>query len=344
MTFPEFELENGCVLREVPVAYKTWGKLNPEATNVIVVCHSLTSNCDVEDWWSPLIGPGKALDTTDYFIVCANAIGSPYGTASPVTVDPQTGVIYGITFPIPSIRDTVNLHKKLLSALGVKKIAFPVGGSMGGMQVLEWAFHKDFVSALAPIGVGGRHSPWCIGWSEAQRQAIYSDPSWKDGSYSQEKAPSDGLSIARMIAMISYRSFGSFNEKFGRKIQTENQEKNYAVESYLRHQGNKLVSRFDANCYIRLTQSMDTHDVARGRGDYFSVLSEISQPSLVIGIDTDILYPLVEQKELLSHMPDARLEVLESEHGHDGFLIETEAVNEIIATWRKEVVEPLISN
>ena len=340
--FPEFSLENGSVLTDVPVAYKTWGKLNAAANNVIIVCHSLTSNCDVEDWWFPLIGPGKALDTDQYFILCANAMGSPYGTASPITLDPLTGNPYGVKFPIPTIRDTVNLHKKLLDEIGVQKIAFPVGGSMGGMQVLEWAFHEDFVHALVPISVGGRHSPWCIGWSEAQRQAIYRDPAWENGHYLLQKGPSDGLSVARMIAMISYRSFGSFNQKFGRNIQTENEEASFSVESYLRHQGHKLVERFDANCYVRLTESMDSHDISRNRGDYFQVLSEIKQPSLIIGIDTDILYPLEEQRELSSYMPNSTLEVLKSDHGHDGFLIETDAVNRTVAAWRKKVVDPIL--
>ncbi len=342
--FPEFFLESGSILKNVPVAYKTWGKLNIAANNVIVVCHSLTSNCDVEDWWSPLIGPGKALDTDQYFVVCANAMGSPYGTASPITIDPLTGLQYGIKFPIPTIRDTVNLHKKLLDELGVQKIAFPIGGSMGGMQVLEWAFHEDFVFALVPIGVGGRHSPWCIGWSETQRQAIYRDPAWEYGNYLPEKGPSDGLAIARMIAMMSYRSYGSFDEKFGRNVKTENKKTSFSVESYLRHQGEKLVHRFDANCYVRLTESMDTHDISRSRGEYFQVLSEIKQPSLIIGIDTDILYPLEEQRELSSYMPNSIFEVLKSDHGHDGFLIETDTVNRIVAAWRKTVVDPILVN
>jgi len=342
MTFSEFTLENGRTLKDVPVAYKTWGKLNEAADNVIVVCHSLTSNCDVESWWAPLIGSGKALDTEQYFVLCANAMGSPYGTVSPLSVDPLTETHYGLNFPVPTIRDTVNLHKKLLDKLGVKRIAFPIGGSMGGMQALEWSFYGDFVLALAPIGVGGRHSAWCIGWSEAQRQAIYQDPVWNNGNYLLGEGPSGGLSIARMIAMISYRSFHSFQEKFGRTTVDKNKEGRFSVESYLHHQGGKLVDRFDANCYLRLTESMDSHDVSRGRGNYSEVLSKIKQPTLIIGIDSDILYPLDEQKELSTYLPNAILEVLVSSHGHDSFLIETETVNRIVAEWRQTIVEPLL--
>ena len=342
MTFSEFALENGRTLKDVPVAYKTWGKLNETADNVIVVCHSLTSNCDVESWWAPLVGPGKALDTEQYFVLCANAMGSPYGTVSPLSVDPLTETHYGLNFPIPTIRDTVNLHKKLLDKLGVKRIAFPIGGSMGGMQVLEWGFYGDFVLALVPIGVGGRHSAWCIGWSEAQRQAIYQDPAWKNGSYPLGEGPSEGLSIARMIAMISYRSFHSFQEKFGRTTVDKEKKERFSVELYLHHQGGKLVDRFDANCYLRLTESMDSHDVSRGRGNYSEVLSKIRQPTLVIGIDSDILYPLDEQKELSTYLPNATLEVLVSDHGHDSFLIETETVNRIVTAWRQTIVEPLL--
>ena len=191
---------------------------------------------------------------------------------------------------------------------------------MGGMQVLEWGFYGDFVLALVPIGVGGRHSAWCIGWSEAQRQAIYQDPAWNNGSYPPGEGPSEGLSIARMIAMISYRSFHSFQEKFGRTTVKKDKEEYFSVESYLHHQGGKLVDRFDANCYLRLTESMDSHDVSRGRGSYYEDLSKIRQPTLVIGIDSDILYPLNEQRELSTHLPNATLEVLTSDHGHDSFL------------------------
>lgn len=336
---PRFTLEDGTTLEQVPVAYRTWGRLAPDGANAVVVCHALTGNADVAAWWGALLGRGRALDTDRDFIVCANVLASPYGTASPITTNPATGRPYGADFPIPTIRDTVALHRLLLERLGVRRVRFAIGGSMGGMQALEWAFFGDFVGGIVPIGVGGRHSAWCIGWSETQRQAIFADPSWQGGRYPPGEGPEVGLSIARMIAMISYRSFASFERRFGRERNEFRGRTRFAVESYLEHQGEKLVRRFDANCYVRLTQSMDTHDVSRGRGDYFDVLSGVKQPALVVGVDTDILYPLDEQRELARYMPRARLAVLESEHGHDAFLIDQERMNAIVQEWRREVID-----
>lgn len=336
-TFASFRLENGVELTDVPVAYRTWGRLNAAGDNAIVVCHALTGNVDVDDWWAGLLGPGRALDTDRYFVVCANVLGSPYGTASPLTSNPATGRPYGADFPVPTVRDSVALHRRLLERLGIRQVAFAIGGSMGGMQALEWAFHGRFVRGIVPIGVGGRHSAWCIAWSEAQRQAIYADPLWRGGRYPREQGPDAGLATARMIAMISYRSFASFEARFGRAVEGAGSqgESRFSVESYLGYQGLKLVARFDANCYVRLTQKMDTHDVARGRGEYHEVLGRIEQPALVVGIDTDVLYPLAEQRELVQHLPNGQLTVLEAQHGHDSFLIEVEALNDIVDHWSR---------
>lgn len=339
ITIPEFTLESGRTLRDVPVAYRTWGRLNAEADNTLIVCHALTGSPDVETWWTELLGPGRAFDTERYFIISANVLGSPYGSASPVTVNPETGRPYGPDFPQVTIRDTVALHRRLLERLGVKQVAAVVGGSMGGMQALEWAFEGEFVRKIVPIAVGARHAAWQIGWSEAQRQAIYADPNWNGGRYTPEAPPASGLATARMMAMISYRTYDSFAERFGRKEMTsENGTASapFAVESYLRYQGQKLVGRFDANSYVRLTQQMETHDVARGRGDSLEVLSVIEQPALVVGIDTDVLYPLTEQEELVRHLPKGELEVLTSSHGHDAFLIETDPLNKRLRSWLLE--------
>ncbi len=330
---PEFTLESGVVLRQVPVAYRIWGHLNREGTNALVICHALTGSADVDQWWGDLLGPGKAFDTNRFFVVCANVLGSPYGTASPLTFNPATGRPYGPEFPLVTIRDTVRLHRCLLEHLGVQQVAVVVGGSMGGMQVLEWAFFGEYVRAIIPIAVGGRHSAWCIAWSEAQRQAIYADPRWQGGHYDPNDPPVQGLATARMMAMISYRSYQSFEARFGRRRMVRDTEELFAVESYLHYQGEKLVRRFDANCYVRLTQKMDSHDVSRGRGPYPEVLAEIRQPALVVGIDSDVLYPLVEQEELVNHLPNASLYVLHSPHGHDAFLIETKILNEVLREW-----------
>lgn len=343
ITIDCLNLDSGKVLADVPVAYRTWGRLNEAKDNAIVVCHALTGDTNADDWWAPLIGPGRVLDTDRYFVVCPNVPGSPYGSASPITHNPATGAPYGPDFPVVTVRDAVRLHRRLLDHLGVRQVAMAIGGSMGGMQVLEWAFFGPYVRAIVPIGVGGRHSAWAIGWSEAQRQTIYADPNWRDGRYDADHPPAAGLAAARMAAMISYRSWASFEQRFGRQADPRLDER-FAVEGYLRYQGEKLVRRFDANCYIRLTQLMDTHDVAAGRGAYPDVLARIRQPALVIGINSDILYPLEEQQELAKHMPNAELAVLHSVHGHDAFLIEFDQLEALLRPWMAAHVEGGLSH
>lgn len=331
---PEFELESGEVLFEVPVAFRTWGKLNDDADNVVIVCHALTGDMNADDWWGDLVGPGRIIDTDRYFVVCANVIGSPYGTLSPLSNDPRRGRPYGAAFPEATIRDTVRLHSRLLDDLGVREVRLATGGSMGGMQVLEWALLDERVKAVAPIAVGARHSAWCIGWSEAQRQAIFADPNWNDGHYPSDAPPVKGLAAARMAAMISYRSRASFEERFGRdRMKDVSGGETFAVSSYLRYQGVKLVERFDANCYVHLTYQMDTHDIGRGRNGHLEALRQIEIPALVIGIDSDGLYPLEEQAELAEYLPKGELAVIKSAHGHDAFLIEFNALESIFSSW-----------
>jgi homoserine O-acetyltransferase len=335
----QFTFEDGSTFGAVPVAWQSWGTLNAAGDNCVLVCHALTGNADVPAWWGELLGPGRALDPERDFIVCANVLGSPYGSFSPITRESRTGEPFGATFPIPTIRDTVRLHRALLEKIGVRRIRFCIGGSMGGMHALEWAFEEDFVGAIVPIAVGGRHSAWCIAWSEAQRQAIYGDPHWNAGRYDEQSRPDFGLAIARMIAMCTYRSFESFDERFGRTVRSQSTGDQYAVEGYLHYQGAKLVDRFDANCYVRLTQSMDTHDLSRGRGDYFDVLQSMTLPCLTVGISSDVLYPLEEQRELARYMPNAELAVLDAPYGHDSFLIERSRLNEIVVDWRRRRVD-----
>ncbi|KAI8379294.1 homoserine O-acetyltransferase [Radiomyces spectabilis] len=215
---PEFTLESGVTLKDVPVAWKSWGKLNEQADNCMVICHALTGSADVEDWWGPLMGPRRAFDPTKFFIVCCNVMGSPYGSASPLTINTDTDERYGPEFPLASVRDDVRLHRLILDHLGVKQVAICIGGSMGGMQVLEWAFMgKDYVRTIVPIATSGRHSAWGISWGEAQRQSIYSDPNYGDGYYTDELPPNVGLAAARMSALLTYRSRNSFESRFGRK-------------------------------------------------------------------------------------------------------------------------------
>ncbi|KAG9047037.1 homoserine O- acetyltransferase [Tulasnella sp. UAMH 9824] len=219
---PSFTLESGVTLREVPVAYKTWGTLNATKDNVMIICHAFTGSADVEDWWGPLMGPGKAFDPRRFFIICLNTMGSPYGSASPVTVNPDTGELYGPEFPLTTIRDDVRLHKIILDDLGITSVAVVVGGSMGGMAVLEWPLctPPGYVKHIVPIATSARHSAWCISWGETQRQSIYSDPDYLDGYYDPvDGQPRSGLSAARMAALLTYRSRDSFETRFGRKPQ-----------------------------------------------------------------------------------------------------------------------------
>ncbi|KAH8680992.1 Alpha/Beta hydrolase protein [Xylariales sp. PMI_506] len=219
---PSFTLESGVTLHNLPLAYTTRGKLSPNKDNAMVICHALTGSADVSDWWGPLLGgPGRAFDTSRFFVICMNSLGSPYGTASPVTAkdgNPENG-IYGPEFPLTTIRDDVNLHKMLLDDLGVRQVAAVIGGSMGGMLVLEWAyFGKDYVRCIVPMATSSRHSAWGISWGEAQRQSIYADPKYDDGYYSFDDPPVTGLGAARMSALLTYRSRNSFETRFGRNI------------------------------------------------------------------------------------------------------------------------------
>jgi homoserine O-acetyltransferase/O-succinyltransferase len=216
---PEFELESGEILREVPVAYKTYGTLNDKRNNVMVICHALTGSSDVGDWWGPLMGRDMAMDPSKFFIICINALGSPYGSASPCTIDPETGTYYGPEFPLATVKDDARLQKMLLDDLGINQIAVVLGGSMGGMLALEYAyFGPDYVKTVIAIATCACHSAWGISWGEAQRQSIYSDPKYLDGYYKFDDPPVAGLGAARMAAMLTYRSRNSFESKFGRAV------------------------------------------------------------------------------------------------------------------------------
>jgi homoserine O-acetyltransferase len=328
----EFVLENGEALQGVEIAYRTWGDPENAADHAILICHALTGSADVEAWWPNIIGPGKTFDPDHDFIVCANILGSCYGTTGPTNHKPGSGERYRAAFPRISVRDMVELERVLLDELGIEKIELVTGPSLGGMQALEWAaMYPERVGSVVPIGVGGRHSAWCIGISEAQRAAIATDPNWNGGFYSDDAPPEQGLAAARMMAVCTYRSWENFAERFGRE---EREEDVYQVQSYLRHQGEKINERFDANTYVTLTHAMHTHDLARGRGEYPDVLATIEQPALVVSVSTDALYPPAEQLELAEHMPNAQYKILDSQHGHDGFLIETEKLGEMIAHFR----------
>jgi homoserine O-acetyltransferase/O-succinyltransferase len=324
-------LERGGVLDDVRVAYRTWGRLNAARTNAVVVCHALTGNADADEWWEPLFGPGRALDPDRDFIVASNILGSCYGTTGPASLDPH-GRRLAEKFPEITIRDMVSLQRLLVRHLHIRSVQLTIGGSLGGMQVLEWAASAgDLVQAIAPIATSGRHSAWAIGLSEAQRQAIFADPLWQGGAYTDDAPPERGLAVARMIAMSAYRSHASFESKFARGTS----DGAFAIETWLQHHGDALVERFDANCYVALTRAMDSHDLGRDRGSYEEVLRRIHQPALVVSVDSDVLYPPTEQEELAMLLPNARFETLHSIHGHDAFLMEMDALNEIVTDFRQ---------
>jgi homoserine O-acetyltransferase len=329
------ELDLGDRLPGVRIAYRTWGKLNEQKNNAVLICHALTGNADADAWWEGMFSEGGAFDETTDFIICSNVLGSCYGTTGPLSRNPLTGRRYGPDFPLITIRDMVHVQRRLLDRLGIASLRLVVGASLGGMQVLEWGFcYPDMVRGLMPMGVSGRHSAWCIAQSEAQRHAIYADSEWNNGWYDPARQPAKGLAAARMMAMCSYRCFENFQLRFDRELQDGT---TFKAESYLRYQGRKLVGRFDANTYVTLTRAMDMHDVARGRGDYEEVLRSLQVPVEILSINSDILYPKEEQEELARLIPRSRILFLDEPFGHDAFLIDVETVSRMVREFRDEI-------
>lgn len=330
-----FHLESGRVLQDVVVAYRTWGTLDVRAANAVLVCHALTGSADVDLWWPGLLGPGRALDPQQDFVVASNVLGGCYGTTGPSGPAPPGKGPHGPGFPAVTIRDQVRLQGRLLEALGVRSLRMVVGGSMGGMHALEWAVMRPLpVEAVVAIGAPPRHSSWAIGLGEVQRQAVRGDPDWRGGRYLPERPPRNGLAAARMVAMCTYRSPESFQARFGRHRHAEGP---FQVESYLRHQGEKLAGRFDANSYLVLTEAMDSHDLARDRGTLEEVLQTVELPVLILGIPTDVLYLPWELRELGDGLPAGAIAWIDSPHGHDAFLMEREQVDCAIRSFRLTV-------
>ncbi len=328
------QLQSGERLHDVQIAYQTWGDIRNAARHTVLICHALTGSADVDSWWPKIIGKRRAFDPAHDFIICANILGSCYGTTGPMSQKPGSDERYRADFPRITIRDMIELQRILLDALGIEQVELVAGPSLGGMQALEWAAsYPQRIGSIVPIGVGGRHSPWCIGISEAQRAAIAADPNWRGGYYDEDARPQQGLSAARMMAVCTYRSWHSFEARFGREMRSGDL---YQVQSYLKHQGDTINDRFDANTYVTLTHAMHTHDLAHGRGAYPDVLKSIEQPALVVSVSSDALYPPQEQELLSRELPNAQYEILSSSHGHDGFLIETEALSQLIAKFRRE--------
>ncbi len=327
----EFFLESGKSLQELEIAYTTYGKVNETQDNIVWICHALTANADPAEWWDGLVGEGKFIDTEKYFVVCANMLGSCYGSTNARSISPVEGKPYGQNFPIITIRDMIGAHQLLQQHLGIKKIKLALGGSMGGQQVLEWAItDPDLFEHICVIATNAFHSPWGIAFNEAQRMAIEADETIYEDI---ENAGKKGLEAARAIAMLSYRNYRTF-----RNTQSEdevNKIDDFRASSYQRYQGVKLHNRFDVLAYLTLSKAMDSHQVGRGREGAEIALAKIRAKTLVVGIETDVLFPVEEQVFIAKHIPGAQLEVIDSLFGHDGFLIENEILTEKIDKFLK---------
>ena len=311
------QLENGKQLQDFTVAYHTYGKYEVGKSKVIWVCHALTANSDVADWWANIFGKDKILDPEKYFIVCANMLGSCYGTTSPTTIN-SAQKKYGKSFPYITIRDIVSANIELKNYLGILDIYLLIGGSMGGQQAQEWAVKEpNTIKNLVLLATNAKHSAWGIAFNETQRMAL--------------ECGADGLEVARAIAMLSYRNY----EMYERTSKPNETLDNYGACTYQRHQGEKLAMRFDADCYYTLSKAMDSHDVVRGKKNIEEALQKITANTLVIGIASDILFPIKEQVFLYENIPNAVLELIDSPYGHDGFLTEGEKLNKLIINFLK---------
>lgn len=325
-----FELESGATLAGLQIGFHTYGTLNQQRDNVIWVCHALTANSDVLDWWAGLFGTGFYFNPEEHYIVCANVLGSAYGTTNPLSVDPATDQSYYLTFPDYTIRDVVKAHQILADSLGINDIRLLIGGSLGGQQALEWSIlEPERIKNQILIATNARHSPWGIAFNESQRLALSAD----DTFYSNTpEGGSKGLKAARSIALISYRTYQTYG-------QTQNEPNddliNYRAASYQNYQGDKLVKRFNAYSYWYLSKVMDSHNVGRNRGGVETALAIVKANTLVIGIKSDVLFPVGEQYYLAEKINGAVFAELDSFYGHDGFLIDTEELTTIISTFFK---------
>ncbi|GIW46679.1 MAG: homoserine O-acetyltransferase [Deltaproteobacteria bacterium] len=354
----KFILDNGKTLGPITVAYETYGRLNPQRDNVILVEHALTASAHAagkhhpEDkypgWWDVMIGPGKAFDTTKYFVICSNILGSCYGTTGPSSINPETGRPYGLSFPMISIRDMVRVQRELVKHLGIKRIRSVVGGSMGGMQAIEWALlYPEMVDSIILIASAARTSPQSIAIHRVGIQAIMDDPNWNNGDYYGKAPPEKGLAIARMLGHITYLSDKWLWEKFGRKhtdpaTMKLNLNSKFEIESYLEYQGTKFVKRFDANSYIYLLRSIDIYDAAEGYGSLKESFKRIRcKRVFVSSFSSDWLYPTYQSEEIVEALEANNIDVvyheIKSPYGHDSFLLEYEILTPLITDFLNSI-------
>ena len=355
-----FQLESEATLSPVTLAYETYGRLNEDRSNAILIVHALSGSAHAAGyhraddpkpgWWDDCIGPGKAFDTDKFFVIGSNVIGSCYGSSSPASLNPETGRPYGLRFPVVTIGDMVQAQTRLIDHLGIEQLLCVAGGSMGGMQVLEWAAHyPQRVKAVMPIATTARHSPMLIALSEVGRQAIYADPAWNQGDYYEaEQKPDAGLAVARMVGHITYLSDESMQEKFGRRL--SHQEKygyefqtEFEVESYLKYNGHNFTRRFDANSYLYVTKAMDYFDLTAPTGSLAAAfVNSTDLKYLVISFTSDWLYPTYHSKELVKALHAVGADVtyldIESSWGHDAFLLEVDTMTKLLGSFLERLV------
>jgi homoserine O-acetyltransferase/O-succinyltransferase len=351
----ELVLESGEKLGPVTLTYETYGTLNKEKSNAVMVLHALTGDAHAAGyhtgdkdpgWWDTMIGPGKAFDTDKYFVICSNVIGGCRGSTGPASLNPKTNKPYGLDFPLVTIKDMVNAQTHLVRHLGIGKLLSVAGGSMGGMQVLEWAVsHPEMVRSAIPIATTAKHSPQQIAFNEVGRQAVMADPEWRGGHYYGIGTPARGLAVARMVGHITYMSDASMEEKFGRRIKEERPDKKFSpdfeVEGYLQYRGDNFVKRFDANSYLYITKAIDRFDITNGSGLAHVFKAAVGVQFLVMAFKSDWLYPIYQSKEIVKACKQAQIDVsyyeINSTYGHDAFLLEVEEEEHFIKNFLRRL-------
>jgi len=347
--FDGISLDSGATIAPVEMAYETYGELNAAKSNAILVLHAFSGDAHAAGvspetgkpgWWDNMIGPGKAFDTNKYFVICSNVLGGCRGTTGPSSINPATGCPYAMSFPVITIGDMVRLQKMLIDWLGISRLLSVTGGSMGGMQALEWAvaFPDSVVSAI-PIASTSRHSAQQIAFNEVGRQAIMADPDWNNGNYYGGALPARGLAVARMVGHITYMSDDSMREKFGRRLKGKENfsfgfDVDFEVEGYLRYRGSQFVGRFDANSYLYITKAMDYFDLTTGRGSLAAALEKTNARFLVISFSSDWLYPSYQSQEMVRALRSRNCDVayveLQSNYGHDSFLVDVAEQTDLV--------------
>lgn len=347
-TFDSLQLESGEILSPVTIAYETYGELNKSKDNAILICHALTGDAHAAGisketgklgWWEIMIGPDKPFDTNKYFVICSNVIGGCKGSTGPGSINPKTGKPYGMSFPVVTIKDMVNAQAKLIDYLGIESLFCVAGGSMGGMQVLQWVYsYPERVKTAIPIATTLRHTAQQIAFNEVGRRAIMNDPEWMGGDYYGQTFPANGLAVARMIGHITYMSDLSMKEKFGRKLRNKEKfgydfEAEFEVEQYLRYRGETFVHRFDANSYLYITKAIDYFDLGDNK-DLIKKFYNLKTKFLVISYSHDWLYPPYQSREIVKVLKYAWVDVtyceISSTYGHDAFLIKNQEQEHLV--------------